>query len=230
MAEEGPFKCSVPYCGRGVYRTTLCRTHHVRKNVFGDVMMDIPIRPIQRKRVQLAKPPTKTRTTAKNGPLTLERLRELLIYDPATGEFTRRVDIYRKYRAGQKAGSRDRRGYVFLRIDYRPYTAHRLAWLYVYGVWPARDVDHIDGDCSNNRIANLRLATMSQNIANSKLSCRNKPGSKGVSWATNERKWKAQITFQSRNKHLGYFNSKEEAAACYREAATRLFGEFARTS
>jgi hypothetical protein len=157
-----------------------------------------------------------------------ETVRQLLQYNPETGEFFWNVSNRRGVSFGKKAGGVGHHGYYFIRLDGKLYTAHRLAWLHFYGAWPEMDVDHIDGNPSNNSISNLRLATMSQNIANSKRSTRNTSGIKGVSWARNERKWVAQITKQSRVIRLGYFASKSDAAQAYREAAVNLFGEFAR--
>lgn len=165
---------------------------------------------------------------ARSQELTADRLRELFVYDADTGEFTRRVNVYRSAKAGQKSGYKGKRGYVFLRITYRLYTAHRLAWLYVRGEWPPRDLDHINGNPSDNRIANLRLATMSQNIANARLSTKNRSGAKGVTWARNEQKWKAQITVHGKCHHLGYFTNKGDAAEAYARAAADAFGAFAR--
>lgn len=86
--------------------------------------------------------------------LTVERLRELLDYDPETGVF-RWKEPRRKCRVGEVAGSLRKDGYVKIQVDGRFYQAHRLAWLCVYGVWPSA-IDHIDGNRANNAIANLR--------------------------------------------------------------------------
>jgi hypothetical protein len=87
--------------------------------------------------------------------LTAERLRERLHYDAETGVFTRRVGSGHAH-AGDMAGSVHSTGYVRIGIDGGKYTAHCLAWLYVHGVWPSDQIDHINRNRSDNRIANLR--------------------------------------------------------------------------
>jgi HNH endonuclease len=92
---------------------------------------------------------------AKQTKLTAERLRERLHYDAETGVFTRRVGSSNA-RAGDVAGSVHSTGYVRISIDGGKYTAHCLAWFYVHGVWPSDQIDHINRNRSDNRIANLR--------------------------------------------------------------------------
>jgi hypothetical protein len=99
--------------------------------------------------------------------LTAQRLRELFHYDPDTGIFTWRV----KPRKGcvqiaDIAGHVNHTGYRSIKIDQRAYRAHRLAWLYMYGVWPPGDLDHDNTIKDDNRLVNLREATDPQNQAN----------------------------------------------------------------
>lgn len=95
---------------------------------------------------------------------------------------------------------------------------------------PKQQIDHIDNDRLNNCLENLRAATSSNNNAwGPKLNrATNKSGYRGVHWAKAREKWRAQITFECKNKHLGYFNEKLDAARAYDKAAKRHFGEFAR--
>jgi hypothetical protein len=94
-------------------------------------------------------------TTTKQDKLTAERLRERLHYDAETGVFTRRVGSGHA-RAGDMAGSVHSTGYVRIGIDGGKYTAHCLASLYMNCVWPSDQIDHINGNRSDNRIANVR--------------------------------------------------------------------------
>lgn len=158
---------------------------------------------------------------------TAERVREVLSYDPLTGVFLWRVSPSNNTPAGSVAGA-DCEGYRIIRVEGGRYKAHRLAWLYVTGEWPPCQVDHEDTDRSNNRWGNIRLATTSQNKANMGKRADNKSGYKGVRWYSQTKKWNAQIKCQGKTKNLGYFTDPEMAHAAYCEAASRLFGEFAR--
>lgn len=89
-------------------------------------------------------------------------------------------------------------------------------------------VDHRNGNGLDNRRANLRLATRSQNGANSGLSRRNTSGYKGVSWRSDLGRWHSSIKIDGRSRHLGYFNSREDAAQAYNAAAVEAWGPFAR--
>lgn len=162
-----------------------------------------------------------------DGKITIDRAREMLSYDPETGEF-RWVMASGRARAGDIAGSKTRLGYRLIMIDKRRYMAHRLAWLWVHGVWPKGDIDHINGDSCDNRIANLREATRSQNQCNHSRRATNKSGFKGVSWHKGGRKWKAQIGHKGRWHFLGLYEDPKEAHLAYVAAAHRLHGEFAR--
>lgn len=159
--------------------------------------------------------------------LTQAELIRLLNYDPETGVFThkaRRCGVT----VGSVAGSVDRgHGYSRIKIDERLYLAHRLAWLYVYGEWPAQQIDHRDRDRGNNRINNLRCATASENMFNKPIYKNNSSGAKGVSWHKQHRKYIATIHCNGKSRHLGLFATVDEASAVYQEACKRLHGQFA---
>lgn len=160
-------------------------------------------------------------------PLTAERLRELIAYNPATGEFRwlKKSSPLSRVAAGSLAGSIKGGGYREIEIDGVAYQAHRLACLYVTGEWPDNEIDHRDLNRSNNAWRNLRPATTSQNHANKRP--RGK-GPKGVARQGN--RFVARIRPPGgRNLHLGCFATQDEAAAAYRGAAKVVYGEFART-
>lgn len=154
-------------------------------------------------------------------------LHSILHYDPMTGEFVWRANRGGKACAGSIAGTIKDNGYVTISVNSRRYYAHRLAWLYIHGVWPCHQLDHIDGDKTNNTIMNLREATHSQNNA-----CRphnvGVTGLRGVTPLRN--RYIAQIKFSRKRIHLGVFDTPEEAHAAYCKAAQELHGEFARHS
>lgn len=164
--------------------------------------------------------------------LTVERLRSLLSYDPLTGIFSwmERPGSGSRVRIGDIAGTVKRNGYRGIGIGGRSYLAHRLAWLYVRGEWPESDVDHENLDKADNRFANLRLASVSQNAANTRAKADNSSGLKGVSWEKQTRKWKARIEVQGKETTLGRFDCPAAAHLSYIVAADKAFGEFARAA
>lgn len=157
--------------------------------------------------------------------LTVERLKELLHYDPETGVF---VWLRSRRRLGVTAGFLAH-GYRKIKVGGVAYPAHRLAWLYMTGEWPDAQIDHINFFCSDNRWANLRAATPSQNNA-WRRSAIGPSKFRGVSWHKAAEKWRAQIKVLGDKKHLGSFKSRTEAAAAYDAAAIEYFGPFARTN
>jgi hypothetical protein len=158
--------------------------------------------------------------------VTRARLRELLHYDPDTGEFRWLERVTRWIQPGDLAGTVDQR-YRRITIKGRHYRAHHLAWFYMKGKWCSQVIDHRDGDPSNNRLANLRSATKTQNSANKRRYRNNACGLKGV---CRERSgWRATIYKDGRRHHLGNFPTPQEAHAAYAKAAHEMFGEYART-
>lgn len=160
--------------------------------------------------------------------ITPERLRELLSYDPQTGHFAWLAGKQGR-RLGRVLGANNQHRYLRINVEGVKHYAHRLAWLHTYGRWPTQDIDHINGDGRDNRIANLRQATPSQNLANVGPQKRNRSGLKGVHQHSNGQ-WRAQIQVRKQRIHIGLFNSPEDAADAYGVAAQRYFGEFARTT
>lgn len=159
--------------------------------------------------------------------ITAEEARQFLDYNPETGVFTWRVGRSGTARVGSIAGRVDSGGYIQIAIYGRRYQAHRLAWLIIHGVWPEKHIDHINGKPRDNRLCNLRLATQSENLCNTKRRSDNTSGLKGVSWHNASKKWRARIAIYRQTKVLGYFATPEEAHAAYCNAARELHGEFA---
>lgn len=150
--------------------------------------------------------------------LTQARLKELLKYDPETGEFTRIKRTGRSKPVGEVIKTPHNAGYVTAAIDGSEYLQHRLVWLYVHGCFPPDDIDHRDGDRANNRLANLRLADRSQNLQNKAMQSNNTSGHIGVSWRSNRSRWVAQIRALGVNRYLGSYKTPEEARAAYLRA------------
>lgn len=97
----------------------------------------------------------------------------------------------------------------------------------ILGIEKGLFVDHIDHDGLNNRRANLRPVTNSQNLANSRKQARNTSGYKGVTWSKKYKVWVAHIVVNQRQRHVGQFATAEEAAHAYDAAAREAFGEYA---
>lgn len=155
--------------------------------------------------------------------LTQSELKEKLHYDPETGIFTRLTRTSNSVKIGDVAGSITNKGYVVVCVNGKQHAAHRLAWLYVYGVWPKDQIDHINHIRNDNRITNLREADHKENGRNQSIGNCNNSGVIGVYWSKRDKKWYAQIGLNGKNKHLGCFNIKEDAILC-RERANVSYG------
>ncbi len=155
--------------------------------------------------------------------VTQERLKQLLDYDPETGEFVWINPPVGWLQPGDRTGaSHDRDGYLRIGIDGRRYKAHRLAWLFVHGVWPAGEIDHINRVKHDNRISNLRDATVGENRQNITARRTNTSGAKGVSWHKHSMKWRACIRSNGRQISLGYYCSFDAAVAARQRAEKAL--------
>lgn len=161
--------------------------------------------------------------------LTHQRLLELMSYDPQTGILKWRFSK-RGIKAGADVGSQNSKGYLCATVEGERFLNHRLAWFYITGKWPVGLIDHRDTDKKNNRFANLREATGSQNLANRGPTARNRSGHKGVCWHRLTSKWEAKIKVGKKNHHIGLFKTKQDACAAYNAAAIEYFGEFARVA
>lgn len=154
--------------------------------------------------------------------ITQERLKELLHYEPETGVFTWRVYRCARARAGDRAGSVNKKmGYRFINVDQGMYLAHRLAFFYMTGQWPSKDVDHLKGDRDDNRWEKLRELSRSGNMQNLQSAHRDsKTGFLGV--VPSKGRFAAQIRANGKNRHLGMFDSPEKAHHAYLEAKRLL--------
>lgn len=157
-------------------------------------------------------------------------VRAILDYSPADGVFRWKQKISRKVIVGKIAGTINGGGYRQIQIAGTMCRASRLAWLYVHGEWPPDQIDHINGNRADDRIANLRLADQSQNNANRRAPRTNTSGLKGVSFIPQSGKWQAHIQWRRAQKNLGSFPTAEEAHAAYVAAARALFGDFVRAA
>lgn len=162
--------------------------------------------------------------------LTLDLLRQAVRYERESGNFYWLNDRRSGAKADSLAGGINGRGYRTIGLFGRFYYAHRLAWLLENGEWPLLGIDHIDGDCGNNRISNLRPCDQSENRANSKKQSRNSSGAKGVFWIKSTKRWKVQIKCKGQLFFVGNFTDKDAAISAYFEKAKELFGEFARAA
>ena len=158
------------------------------------------------------------------------RLLEILSYEPIVGIFRWREKTGPCSHVGAIAGSPQRGGHIQIGIDGEKYKAHRLAWFYVYGVWPPEDIDHINCIRGDNRLCNLRLASRAQNLRNCGVRRNNTSGFKGVTFHRPTKKWRARILHNGVRHNLGLFDTPELAHAAYCAASERLHGEFARAA
>lgn len=169
-----------------------------------------------------------------------ELLRQLLAYDPSSGNLVWRErkphhfknPLYHAFWNRKNAGNRadylalDRRrerNWMEVLILDKKYRAHRVIWAIHYGVWPEHQIDHINGDCADNRISNLRDVPDIVNKHNMPLTRRNRSGVIGV-FFTNEpgrsKPWIARIRVNGKTIHIGAFKTKDEAAKARMDAET----------
>ncbi|WP_313063302.1 antiterminator Q family protein [Atlantibacter hermannii] len=153
--------------------------------------------------------------------LELAKLYEALYYNPDTGNFSSKLH----------AGVRMRciianNGYIYVCYGGKKYAAHRLAWFYYHGRWPKEEVDHVNGNPSDNRIKNLREATREQNTHNQRLRKNNTSGIRCVSKNRANGKWKVQIWRFGQRFQLGEYADKSEAARVANEFLRKTDEEF----
>jgi hypothetical protein len=158
--------------------------------------------------------------------LTASHARRMLRYDRKNGALYWRVKRSERAPIGSRAGAGDIGGHRHVQINRNLYKEHRLAWLIVYGKWP-REIDHINGNKSDNRLCNLRVATRSQNNINRVRPPRNNTsGVRGVSYSRVYKKYEVYIGYNNKRIKLGFFKRKSDAMLARRKAEKEIYGEF----
>lgn len=143
--------------------------------------------------------------------ITQKQLKEVISYNPYTGDFTWIKATGKRYKVGDIAGYQSPDRYKQIRINTILYKSHRLAFLYMEGEFPVNIVDHINHEPSDNRWLNLRHVDRCTNQRNMQLSKRNKSGISGVSFCKVKKKWRVRFYRNKKETHLGYFSDKSEA-------------------
>jgi hypothetical protein len=139
------------------------------------------------------------------------------------GHLFRKVATGPTTKVGDKAGGINGKGYICVRLFNKKFMAHRIIWNILKGDIPKGfEVDHVDGNKTNNKIENLRLATRSQNMLNKKLKSTNTSGYRGVTFNKAAKKWQARIFVDKLPILLGHFTEITEAAKAYDEAVKKF--------
>ena len=145
--------------------------------------------------------------------ISAQEVRDLFNYDSETGLMTRKLKRGKCF-VGDAVGSADMHGYLTVRVGVRSYKVHRIIWLHAYGHWPSGDVDHINGERSDNRLSNLRDVCRASNLQNQRKAKNNKStGVLGV--YPDKARFCAKISINNKSKHLGMFDTVEDAHAAY---------------
>jgi hypothetical protein len=152
--------------------------------------------------------------------LTHSAVKDMLHYDPESGIFTWRQRLSQRAKIGMQAGCVSTvSGYVLLGIQRKLFHAHRLAWFYVHGAWPKHQIDHINGNRSDNRLVNLRDVPNQVNSQNTRPKANRLVG---ASLHKKSGRWMARIVVKGKCVSLGYHASAQEAHAAYIAAKRRL--------
>ncbi len=146
--------------------------------------------------------------------LTQELLYEVLNYNPHTGYFTWKTKKYSKtVKRGAIAGTLDKAGYRVIALFGKRYFAHHLVWFYVHGVYPEKQIDHVNHSRDDNSLSNLREVTHEENSRNRGISVANSSGAQGVFFDRRRLKWKAEITLNRKKVYQAFFEDFDEACA-----------------
>ena len=162
-----------------------------------------------------------------NKNITQLELKELLKYNPETGVFTWLNPTSYRVKKGDQTGynhqTLDGKSYLQTSIHRRKYYLHRLVWLYLYGALPVNQIDHINGDGTDNRFCNLREVTHLSNAKNQKLKSTNTSGVCGVHWDKARKKWAVSLTHARKEYRFGRYIDWFDAV-CARKSAEYKFG------
>ena len=162
------------------------------------------------------------RSSVLRSEVTADYIRSILDYNEQTGLFAWKIQSGRSS-VGKLAGTPDK-GYIKIGFGNKIYCAHRLAWIWKNGSWPTGQIDHINGNTSDNRIKNLRDVDCSgnqQNLQGPKKRKRHR-GHLGVTWVESRNKWLAQIGIDGKTYNLGRYKVENEAAAVYQHVKAVL--------
>ena len=156
-----------------------------------------------------------------------EYLRQRLRYDPETGllywrEYSPFSMRWNSKYPDRVAGLINPRGYRRVCVDDKVYHAHRIIWAMEYGDWPDKEIDHVDGDKTNNRLSNLRVVDRVENGRNLSIASNNTSGVTGVSWNKQRNKWTVRIKANGYYHYLGLFFSFDEAVKVRKDAEARF--------
>ena len=143
------------------------------------------------------------------------------------GELYWKVSTNSKIKVGKKAGCITSKGYLTIKVNKKPYLAHKIIFSIHYGYIP-KEIDHIDLNKLNNKIENLREATREQNQWNRKLQSNNSSGIKGVYWHKRDKSWRVQLRFNKKMNYIGSFKDLELAELVASEARSKYHGNFAK--
>jgi hypothetical protein len=148
-----------------------------------------------------------------------ETVKKLFHYDAESGMLLWRNSNGRNVKPWQEAKALNGHGYYTVKINGTSYSVHRLIWLYVYGSFPNKYIDHKNRVRSDNRLCNLRDVNSTDNAQNISLPSHNKSGHIGVSWIKSHNCWTVFVKVNKKNNWLGYYKNLDDAVA------TRKAGE-----
>lgn len=165
-------------------------------------------------------------------PPTVERLRELFDYDCERGSLVWKViSKYHREKLGTEAGTpvpnQSGKIYITVAIDGRRFKRSRIIFALANGRWPQDTIDHINGISTDDRLCNLREATITENAWNHKFRARRIDLPMGVRLVVSSGRYQARIACNKRMHHLGCYATPEEASAVYQNARKEYFGAFA---